>query len=131
MQESGVGNSETRTPKSEVEGMPVSGVISSPIGWRQDPINGQMRFHKGIDIAAPAGTLVKAVAGGTVVESGDRGGYGNTVVIETDDGRRMLFAHNELNFVRVGERVEQGDAIARVGSTGRATGPHVHFEVTR
>ena len=110
--------------------LPVSGVISSPMGWRRDPINGQMRFHKGVDIAAPSGTVVQAVADGTVVESGSKGGYGNTVVIETDDGRRMLFAHNQHNFVRVGDRVERGDAIARVGSTGRSTGPHVHFEVS-
>jgi murein DD-endopeptidase MepM/ murein hydrolase activator NlpD len=111
--------------------MPVSGVVTSEVGWRVDPITGGRRFHKGTDIAAPAGTPIQAVADGTVVESGVKGSYGNAVVIQTDDGRRMLYAHNQHNFVRVGDRVVRGDAIAAVGSTGRATGPHVHFEVSK
>lgn len=109
--------------------LPVQGVITSQQGWRQDPINGERRYHAGTDIAAPAGTPVKAVAEGRVIESGKKGGYGNTVVIEATDGRKMLYAHNNQNFVRVGDWVSRGDAIAEVGSTGRATGPHVHFEV--
>jgi murein DD-endopeptidase MepM/ murein hydrolase activator NlpD len=109
--------------------LPVSGVISSPKGWRRDPINGQMRYHDGTDIAAPAGTPIRAVAGGLVVESGPKGSYGNTVVVETEDGRRMLYAHNNQNFVKAGDWVSRGEEIAEVGSTGRATGPHVHFEV--
>jgi murein DD-endopeptidase MepM/ murein hydrolase activator NlpD len=124
--------SETGDPKSEPESdavLPVSGRISSPQGWRRDPINGEMRFHAGTDIAAPAGTEIHAVADGRVIESGPKGGYGNTVVIQADDGRKMLYAHNNQNFVQVGDRVSRGDAIAEVGSTGRATGPHVHFEV--
>jgi murein DD-endopeptidase MepM/ murein hydrolase activator NlpD len=100
------------------------------MGWRQDPFTGAMKFHKGTDIAAAAGTPIQAVADGTVVESGIKGSYGHTVVIQTDDGRRMLYAHNQQNFVRVGDRVVRGDAIAAVGATGRATGPHVHFEVS-
>ena len=109
--------------------MPVSGVISSPQGWRRDPINGETRYHAGTDIAAPAGTPIKAVAQGRVIESGVKGGYGNTVVIQADDGRKMLYAHNNPNFVQVGDWVSRGEEIAEVGSTGRATGPHVHFEV--
>jgi murein DD-endopeptidase MepM/ murein hydrolase activator NlpD len=109
--------------------LPVSGRISSPMGWRRDPINGQLRYHRGTDIAATYGSDVKAVADGVVVESGVRGGYGNTVVIETEDGRKMLYAHNSANHVQVGDRIRQGDVIAQVGATGRATGPHVHFEV--
>ena len=109
--------------------LPVDGVISSQQGWRQDPINGQTRYHAGTDIAAPEGTPVRAVSEGRVIESGPKGGYGNTVVIQTGDGRKMLYAHNNQNFVRVGDWVSRGDAIAEVGSTGRATGPHVHFEV--
>jgi len=109
--------------------LPVDGRISSEMGWRRDPINGQRRYHNGIDIAAPEGTVIKAVESGRVIESGVKGGYGNTVVIQTDDGRKMLYAHNNLNFVRAGDRVHKGEAIAEVGSTGRATGPHVHFEV--
>jgi murein DD-endopeptidase MepM/ murein hydrolase activator NlpD len=109
--------------------LPVSGVISSPKGWRRDPINGETRYHAGTDVAAPVGTPIRAVAEGRVIESGTKNGYGNTVVIETADGRKMLYAHNNQNFVRVGDWVSRGDTIAEVGSTGRATGPHVHFEV--
>ncbi len=109
--------------------LPVDGVISSQMGWRRDPIDGRAKYHHGIDIAAPEGTAVKAVAAGRVVESGVKSGYGNTVVIQSDDGRKMLYAHNNVNFVSVGDRVNRGEAIAEVGSTGRATGPHVHFEV--
>jgi len=75
------------------------------------------------------GTPIRAVAEGRVIESGSKSGYGNTVVVETGDGRKMLYAHNNQNFVRVGDWVSRGDTIAEVGSTGRATGPHVHFEV--
>lgn len=114
------------TPK----GLPVAGRVTSEVGWRQDPINGTLKFHKGTDIAAAAGTPIQAVADGTVIESGAKGSYGNTVVIQTDDGRRMLYAHNQQNFVRVGDRVVRGDQIASVGATGRATGAHVHFEVS-
>ena len=109
--------------------LPVPGVISSPQGWRRDPINGQTRYHAGTDIAAPAGTPIRAVEGGRVIESGPNGGYGNMVLIQTEDGRKMLYAHNNQNFVRSGDWVSRGDTIAEVGSTGRATGPHVHFEV--
>jgi len=109
--------------------LPVAGVVTSEVGWRKDPINGQMSMHKGTDIAAPAGTPIQAVADGTVIESGAKGTFGNAVVIKTDDGRKMIYAHNQQNFVRVGDRVVRGDAIAAVGATGRATGPHVHFEV--
>jgi len=120
--------SEIRNPQSDMS-LPVSGRISSPQGWRHDPINGEMRYHAGTDIAAPAGTEIHAVADGRVIESGPKGGYGNAVVIQTEDGRKMLYAHNNQNFVQVGDWVSRGDAIAEVGSTGRATGPHVHFEV--
>lgn len=109
--------------------LPIRGTITSPMGWRRDPINGEMRYHAGTDIAAPQGTPIHAVAEGVVVESGARGGYGNAVVVESEDGRRMLYAHNALNTVNVGDRVARGQLIAYVGSTGRSTGPHIHFEV--
>lgn len=118
-----------KSPLEEKLALPVDGTISSNQGWRQDPINGETRYHKGTDIAAAAGTPIKAVEGGRVIESGPKGGYGNTVVIRTEDGRRMLYAHNNQNYVQVGDWVSRGEAIAEVGSTGRATGPHVHFEV--
>jgi murein DD-endopeptidase MepM/ murein hydrolase activator NlpD len=117
-------------PEEPSQPMPVDGRVSSPIGWRHDPITGELRFHKGTDIAAAYGTEVRAVADGVVVESRSKGGYGNVVVIKTDDGRTMLYGHNQANLVSVGDRVRRGDAIAQVGATGRATGPHVHFEVT-
>ena len=118
-------------PASKLESeLPVNGVISSPQGWRRDPINGESRYHSGTDIAAPAGTPIRAVAEGRVIESGAKGGYGNAVVIETEDGRKMLYGHNNRNFVQVGDWVSRGEPIAEVGSTGRSTGPHVHFEVT-
>jgi murein DD-endopeptidase MepM/ murein hydrolase activator NlpD len=109
--------------------LPVSGVISSPLGWRKDPIDGEMKYHAGTDIAAPLGSPIRAVADGRVIESGPKGTYGNAVVIQTEDGRKMLYAHNNQNFVQVGDWVSQGEQIAAVGATGRATGPHVHFEV--
>jgi len=116
-------------PRVVQPSLPVSGVVSSEVGWRKDPFSGAMKYHKGTDIAAASGTSIRAVAAGVVVESGPKGEYGNTVVIKTDDGRRMLYGHNSENFVRVGDRVEKGTSIAAVGATGRATGPHVHFEV--
>jgi murein DD-endopeptidase MepM/ murein hydrolase activator NlpD len=116
-------------PKVDHSSLPVSGVVTSEVGWRKDPFSGELKYHKGTDIAAAAGTSIRAVASGVVVESGPKGEYGNAVVIRTDDGRRMLYGHNSENFVRVGDRVEQGSSIAAVGATGRATGPHVHFEV--
>jgi len=110
--------------------LPVNGVISSPMGWRRDPISGDRKFHKGTDIAAGYGADIKAVADGLVVESGEKGRYGNVVVVQADDGRKMLYGHNLTNLVKAGERVRRGQVIAQVGATGRATGPHVHFEVT-
>ena len=124
-----IDNALTKSPKTEASDLPVNGVMSSPEGWRKDPITGETRYHAGIDIAAPAGTPVRAVADGRVIESGVKSGYGNTVVIETEDGRQMLYAHSNKIFVRVGDWVSRGEPIAEVGSTGRSTGPHVHFEV--
>jgi murein DD-endopeptidase MepM/ murein hydrolase activator NlpD len=107
----------------------VDGRVTSQEGWRRDPINGHTKYHAGTDIAAPAGTPIRAVEPGRVIESGVKGGYGNTVVIQTEDGRKMLYAHNRQNLVQVGDWVSRGESVAEVGSTGRSTGPHVHFEV--
>lgn len=125
------GGSDPGSPAaSSPEVLPVDGTISSGRGWRRDPISGEMKFHYGTDIAAPEGTPIRAAESGRVVESGPKGGYGNAVVVETADGRTMLYAHNLENHVSVGERIRRGDVIGRVGSTGRSTGPHVHFEVS-
>ena len=118
-----------RALEPDVSALPVNGTVSSPQGWRRDPIDGQTKYHAGTDIAAPAGTPIRAVAGGRVIESGNKGDYGNAVVIQTDDGRKMVYAHNSRNFVQTGDAIEAGEIIGEVGSTGRATGPHVHFEV--
>lgn len=120
-------------PRAHVEGLdrelPVDGTVTSTVGWRSDPISGERRYHRGTDIAAPQGSPVFAVASGVVTDSRAIGGYGNAVVIQADDGRKMLYGHNLRNLVRPGDRVEAGAPIAQVGSSGRATGPHVHFEI--
>jgi len=103
--------------------------LSSAYGMRQDPFTGDQKFHHGVDIAAPAGTDIHPVRPGKVVFSGEQPGYGNVVIIDHGDGFSSKYAHNKENTVAVGDSVDRGSIIARVGSTGRATGPHVHFEV--
>ncbi|HNT35535.1 MAG TPA: peptidoglycan DD-metalloendopeptidase family protein [bacterium] len=109
--------------------LPVDGKITSHFGLREDPFNGELAFHKGMDIAAPKGTRIQASADGTVIFSGWRKGYGNVVEIDHANGITSLYGHNEKNLVTVGQWVKKGSDIARVGATGRATGPHVHFEL--
>lgn len=109
--------------------LPLRGRISSQFGTRRDPLQGGHRQHGGLDIAAPRGTAIAAAAPGKVVFAGRRGGYGNLVEIEHADGRRTRYAHAEKILVTPGEQVERGQAVATVGSTGRSTGPHLHFEV--
>ncbi|MSQ01934.1 MAG: peptidase M23 [Myxococcales bacterium] len=105
--------------------------VTSAFGVRPDPFSGRARVHHGLDLAAPQGTPVLAAAGGTVRYSGRRGGYGNVVIVEHDDGTETRYAHCRDLSVKVGERVASGQAIATVGSTGRSTGAHLHFEVRR
>lgn len=109
--------------------LPVSGAISSNYGWRNDPIDGGMRHHNGVDIAVPTGTSVKAIAAGRVVQSAVRGGYGNLVSIDHGDGMVSIYGHNAQLNVNVGDQVEAGQTVALSGSTGRSTGPHLHFEL--
>jgi murein DD-endopeptidase MepM/ murein hydrolase activator NlpD len=111
--------------------LPVAGVITSTIGFRNDPFNGKLTHHNGLDIAAPAGTPVKPVAPGIVIFSGWKKGYGNTVILEHEDGMVTVYAHHSRNSVSEGERVDLGSVIAATGSTGRSTGPHLHFEAWR
>lgn len=108
--------------------LPVDGQITSGVGMRIDPFDGNWRHHNGIDIAVPEGTPVKAVAGGTVLYAGLRSGYGWTVLVEHDNGMITLYAHNNRITVDVGQGIKKGDTVALAGSTGRSTGPHVHFE---
>lgn len=107
------------------------GRISSGFGHRSDPFGGQRAFHAGVDLAAPSGSTIRAIRAGRVVFAGDRGGLGRAVVIDHGDGLRSLYGHCEGLDVEVGERVGPGDRVARVGMTGRTTGPHVHFELRR
>jgi hypothetical protein len=124
----------SRKLKQEIypEGRPVDvGWISSPFGWRIDPLTGRPEFHEGIDFAAPMGTPIHAVAAGVVTWAGPLGGYGNMVQINDGEGYSTLYAHSEKVLVHVGETVKRGEVIALVGSTGWSTGPHVHFQVMR
>lgn len=105
--------------------------ISSGFGERKDPLTGKERFHHGMDIAANEGTPVFSAAPGKVIFSGKKGGYGNMVEILHADGVVTRYGHNAENLVREGDMVRPSDPIARVGSTGRSTGPHLHFEVLR
>src|SRR5262249_33444589 len=110
---------------------PVNGRISSKFGVRPDPWTGVKRLHKGLDIAAPVGTPVKAAAAGKVTFSGWAEGYGRLVAIDHGDGTVTRYGHNGLNMVQAGDEVGAGQQIALVGATGRVTGPHLHFEVER
>jgi murein DD-endopeptidase MepM/ murein hydrolase activator NlpD len=114
------------------EGRPVkSGFISSYFGEREDPFSGEEAYHKGVDFAGTAGANVMAVAAGVVTWAGNRTGYGNLVEINHGDGYVTRYAHNQRTLVSVGQTVKRGDPVALMGSTGRSTGPHVHFEVIR
>lgn len=110
-------------------GMPVNGYISSFFGGRPDPFSGHAARHTGIDIAAPKGTPVTAVAEGMVTFAGQRSGYGDVVEIDHGNGYMTRYAHNSAILAKPGQHVRVGDEIARAGSTGRSTGSHVHFEV--
>jgi murein DD-endopeptidase MepM/ murein hydrolase activator NlpD len=105
--------------------------MTSPYGWRADPFTGAHKYHAGIDLGAAYGTLVPAAGGGRVVAVGDQGAYGTQVVIEHATGLQTRYAHLSAVSVSVGDRVDQGQEVGRVGQSGRATGPHLHFEVIR
>jgi murein DD-endopeptidase MepM/ murein hydrolase activator NlpD len=113
-----------------VAGRPVlKGWMSSRYGRRTDPFNGKVAWHNGVDFAGKEGSEIIAVASGIVVESGERNGYGGTININHGGGFQTRYAHNKKNLVSVGDVVKKGQVIALMGSTGRSTGPHVHFEV--
>ncbi|HSQ34250.1 MAG TPA: M23 family metallopeptidase, partial [Peptostreptococcaceae bacterium] len=112
-------------------GWPVQGHtrISSPYGMRMHPVLKVRKMHTGIDIPAPTGTNVLSIDNGKVIYAGVQSGYGNTVMILHDDGKVSLYAHNSRMTVGNGQRVSKGQVIAKIGSTGRSTGPHLHFEI--
>ena len=105
------------------------GWISSYFGWRHDPFTGRRALHEGIDFAGREGTAIVAVASGVVTLSGEQNGYGKLIELNHGDGYSTRYAHSKLVLVRVGDAVKKGQVIALMGSSGRSTAPHVHFEV--
>jgi murein DD-endopeptidase MepM/ murein hydrolase activator NlpD len=114
-----------RTPGFETFLWPVQGTINSGFGPRG------MSFHDGIDIAAPEGTPINAIEDGEVIYSNQLRGYGNMVILRHAGGIVSVYAHNESNLVREGQTVARGEVVATVGSTGRVSGPHLHFEIRK
>lgn len=110
---------------------PLKATISSKFGWRKDPISAERHFHQGIDLPAREGSPVRSALPGRVIYSDHQQGYGNVVVLDHGHGFTTLYAHNQENLAKTGEWVKGGACLARVGSSGRSTGPHLHFEVRR
>lgn len=111
-------------------GYPFHGTITSTFGHRENPFSGSgVETHKGLDIRAPMGAPVKSMAKGTVIFAGRRGGYGNCIVIKHISGYETLYGHLSKILVTPGQKVDIGEQIGKVGSTGRSTGPHLHYEV--
>ncbi len=108
---------------------PLVGGITSGYGWRRHPFTKRRDFHTGIDIKGPTGRLIRAAKSGRVVYSGWMGGYGRVVVIDHGKGYTTLYAHCRSLLVSKGQRVSVGQPVGKVGSSGQATGPHLHFEV--
>jgi murein DD-endopeptidase MepM/ murein hydrolase activator NlpD len=118
------------TPPS-VDAALIRGRISSGFGWREHPVTGGTRFHKGVDIAMPTGRDVPVARGGQVEFAGRQGGYGLTVVVDHGNGLSTRYAHLSELHVAAGDAVTEGQTIAQSGATGRVTGAHLHFEVTQ
>ena len=125
--------SDDRSKKEQlVSGRPIKkGWMSSEYGMRIDPFHGQKQWHAGVDFAGREGDDIVAVASGVVTWSGKRSGYGLMVEVNHSDDFVTRYGHNSENIAEVGSVVKKGDVIARMGSSGRSTGPHVHFEVFR
>jgi murein DD-endopeptidase MepM/ murein hydrolase activator NlpD len=136
------GQEMTTTPKSarglrgssmpgapKLPALDVPGEITSGFGRRSDPIDGASKYHTGVDLRAPEGSAIRVAAGGIVKNAGPRGGYGNAVEIDHGNGLSTLYAHASELLVTKGQKVTEGQQVGRAGMTGRATGPHLHFEV--
>jgi murein DD-endopeptidase MepM/ murein hydrolase activator NlpD len=113
----------------EALALPVPGKVTSGFGARHDPITGEDSQHSGLDVGAPEGTPIRVPAGGVVLSAGPKGGYGNAVEVDHGNGLVTLYGHAAELLVSKGEFVQPGQEIATVGSSGRSTGPHLHFEV--
>lgn len=107
------------------------GWVSSGFGWRSDPFSGKRSYHEGVDIAAVMGSPIKAMGDGVVTYAGKRIGYGALVEINHGNGYATRYAHILEALVKVGDRVKKGHPVALIGSSGRSTGPHLHFEVLK
>ena len=124
----------SRTLQAEVfpTGRPVKkGWASSHFGYRTDPFTGKRAFHYGVDFAGVEGSDIISVAAGVVTYAGKKYGYGNLVEVDHGNGISTRYGHNKVILVKVGEKVEKGQVLAKMGSSGRSTGPHVHFEVLK
>ena len=108
---------------------PIRGVLSSSFGWREHPVEGGSKFHYGVDLAADEGEAIAAFADGTVYATGESSSLGRYIMLQHEGGYVTLYAHCSQLLVRQGQKVEAGQAIAKVGQTGWATGPHLHIEV--
>ena len=113
----------------DIDSLVSGGRVTSNFGYRSDPFTKQRKMHQGVDIAAPVGTPIQAARAGVVTFSGERGGYGNLVIVDHGDGNETRYGHCDQLNVQPGQRVGAGETIATVGSTGRSTGPHLHFEL--
>lgn len=120
---------ETVTVFSEFQA-PLTGTVSSAYGYRRDPFSGQIRYHKGVDIAVPEGTEVYAAASGIVTESTYNAIGGNYVVLQHDNETESYYGHLQTRTVAVGDTVEQGEIIGLSGKTGKVTGAHLHFQLS-
>lgn len=118
-------------PEPMARTVSLPGTVTSPFGWRHDPFTGQVRFHAGTDLRAAYGQPVQAIGGGTVVFAGQEHGYGLMVAVDDGAGTQTRYAHLSEADVRVGDRIQPGQMLARAGSSGRSTGPHLHLEVRR
>ncbi len=115
-----------------IAGRPIKwGWMSSPYGYRSDPFTGKRAWHAGVDFAGKDGSDIISVAAGVVTWSGARYGYGNLVEVNHGDGYTTRYAHCKEILVKAGDIVDKGEVLARMGSTGRSTGPHVHYEVLK
>ena len=124
-------NERTSLERADPSIWPVRGWLTSGFGWRRNPVLRSRQLHTGLDIAAPRGTAVMAPADGHVVFAGYHSAFGNVLVIDHGSGITTKYAHTSDILVEVGDRILRGDMIARVGNTGRSTGPHLHYEVVK
>lgn len=117
-------------PVDASQAVPVAGVLTSRFGWRRFPLDpSKKQFHKGVDIGAPKGTPVRSAGAGVVVSAGRDEGHGKSVRVRHRDGVETSYSHLSAIVVRPGDRLQRGELLGRVGSTGVSTGPHLHFGV--